>query len=56
MDRAAPSGQLRAWPNCSSMKLPIIMLLPPPSTRGDDVGAERRDEDEDAARDDARAG
>ena len=31
IDRAAPKGQLRPWPNCSSIRLPIISDLPPPS-------------------------
>ena len=34
IDSAEPSGQLRPWPNCSSIRLPSIMFLPPPSTRG----------------------
>ena len=34
IDNAEPSGQLRPWPNCSSMRLPSIRFLPPPSTEG----------------------
>ena len=31
---AAPSGQLRPCPNCRSIRLPSIIVRPPPSTRG----------------------
>jgi hypothetical protein len=34
MESAAPNGQLRPAPNCSAIRLPSIIFLPPPSTLG----------------------
>ena len=45
-----PSGQLRPWPNCSSIRLPSIRFLPPPRMLRRHIGAKRRDEDQDANR------
>ena len=34
IDSAAPNGQLRPALNCSSIRLPSIIFLPPPRTLG----------------------
>ena len=51
--RVAPNGQSRALRNWSRIRLPTIIVLPPPSSSGTTKLPEARHEHEDAAGDDA---
>ena len=53
IDSAEPSGQLRPWPNCSSIRLDEHHVLAAAKHARRHIGADRRNEDEDRAGDDA---
>ena len=53
IERAEPSGQLRPGPNCRAMRLPIIRCLAAAQNPRRDIGAKRRNENQNGAGDDA---